>query len=172
MAKNILGEPAGSYGVNTDTSAGNFNFEVEILGSTFDDDEVGEVNQAFTRISGIVSNSEAVEFCQGTDPYVRKAVGRTTWEEVTLERVYNGLDSFYNWRLNIESGIVDRRLVTVRMYSINQSGEGGRVLVRSISLYDAWPSRWELPELDATGSGPAMERIILTVENVYDPLEV
>jgi phage tail-like protein len=172
MAKNILGETAESYGVSTDTSAGNFNFEVEILGSLGTDDEISEVNQAFTRISGIVSNSESIEFCQGTDPYVRKAVGRTTWEEVTLERVYNGLDSFYNWRLNIEAGVIDRRLVTIRMYSVNQEGEMGRVLIRSMSLYDAWPSRWELPELDATGSGPAMERIVLTVEQVYDPLEV
>ena len=37
--------------------------------------------------------------------------------------------------------------------------------VRHMALVQAWPIRWELPELDASGSGPATERIT-NIENV------
>ena len=43
-----------------------------------------------------------MEYMHGTDPYVRKNPGRVTFEDVTLERVYNGLDDFYVWRQEIE----------------------------------------------------------------------
>ena len=39
-------------------------------------------------------------------------------------------------------------------------------VVRHMTLVQAWPIRWELPELDASGSGPATERITLSIENV------
>jgi len=144
---------AGSIFLETDNYIGNYQFVVQI-------DDVNEVNQTFVRVSGVVSNTETMEFMQGTDPYVRKGVGRTTWEEVTLERVYNGADEFYDWRVAIENGDISRRNVTVRLLKPN--GEQAR----EMTMYQAWPSRWELPEMDATGSGPATERIVLTVESV------
>jgi phage tail-like protein len=144
---------AGSIFLETDNYIGNYQFVVQI-------DDINEVNQTFVRVSGVVSNTEAMEFMQGTDPYVRKGVGRTSWEEVTLERVYNGADEFYDWRIQIENGDISRRNVTVRLLKPN--GEQAR----EMTMYQAWPSRWELPEMDATGSGPATERIVLTVESV------
>ena len=109
---------------------GGFYFEVSFETES-EDVSPGEINQSFTRVSGVVSQSEQMEFMQGTDPFVMKAPGRSSFEDVTLERVYNGQDAFYKWR-------------------------------------HAWPSRWEMPELDASGSGPAIERITLTVREVYE----
>ena len=130
-----------------------FCFEVNIP-------ETDDINQAFTRCSGIVSTSEPMEYMQGTDPYVRKNPGRVTFEDVTLERVYNGHDAFYTWRLGIEKGGTDKRAVEIRM--MDRQGHE----IRHLTLVEAWPIRWELPELDASGSGPATERITLSIQSV------
>lgn len=137
----------------TDFYKNAFCFEVVVEG--FD-----SVNQAFTRCSGIVSTSEPMEYMQGTDAYVRKNPGRVTFEDVTLERVYNGLDDFYTWRKEIENGATTK--YAVQIYMKDRQGQD----VRHMTLIQAWPIRWELPELDASGSGPATERITLSIEKV------
>jgi hypothetical protein len=40
--------------------------------------------------------------------------------------------------------------------------------VRKIILRGAWPLRWEMPELDASNTSPAMEKITFCVEEVYE----
>jgi hypothetical protein len=35
-------------------------------------------------------------------------------------------------------------------------------------LYGAWPSRWQLPDLDANSSNMAIETIVLTVADVQE----
>ena len=140
--------------LDTENYVGSFHFRISIP------DVAGDVNQAVTRGSGVVSTSEPMEFMQGTDPYVRKGVGRTSYEDVTLERIYNGSDSFYGWRLDVEGGSIVRRDVKIEMMKAN--GE----VARTMMCMGAWPSRWELPEMDASGSSGAVERISLTVERV------
>ena len=146
----------------TDTYKNAFNFDITIVGYAGEDD----LNNAFTRCSGIVSQSEPMEYMHGVDPFVRKNPGRVTFEDVTLERVYNGQDKFYDWRYDIEQGGSTKYDVTVRMY------DRAKNEVRNMTLVQAWPIRWELPELDASGSGAAIERITLSIENVlHSPAE-
>ena len=140
--------------LDTENYVGSFHFRISIP------DVAGDVNQAFTRVSGVVSTSEPMEFMHGTDPYVRKGVGRTSYEDVTLERIYNGSDAFYSWRLDVEAGSIIRRDVKIEMM------KGNGEVSRTMMCMGAWPSRWELPEMDASGSGGAVERISLTVERV------
>jgi phage tail-like protein len=139
----------------TETYANAFCFEVKINGI-----DEANINQAFTRVSGIVSQSEMMEFMQGTDPFVRKSPGRVSFEDVSLERVWNGSDAFYSWRRAIETGGAQTRDVSVIMKTRNLEP------LRTMTLVEAWPSRWELPELDASGAGAATERITLTIKEV------
>lgn len=140
--------------LDTENYVGSFRFRVSIP------DVAGDINQAFIKVSGVVSQSEKMEFMQGTDPYVRKSVGRTGYEDVMLERIYNGSDSFYEWRMQIELGGIQRRDVKIEMLKADGSP------VRVMMCRSAWPSRWELPEMDARASSGALERITLTVERV------
>lgn len=140
--------------MDTDNYIGAFNFRVTIP------DVAGDINQAFVRVSGVVATSEPMEFMHGSDPYVRKGVGRTTYEDVTLERIYNGNDAFYGWRMEIEAGSITRKDVKIEM--LKPDGAPARTMM----CRGAWPSRWELPEMDATGSQGATERIGLSVERV------
>ncbi len=148
--------------VATDRYLGTFRFRVNVqtIASS-------AINQAWARVSGVVSESEPMEFMHGSDAFVRKAPGRSTFGDVTMERVYEGIDALYRWRRAIETGWDPqrgdfRRDITVEMLD--------RALnpVRKLILRGAWPIRWEMPELDASSTSPAMEKITLCVEEVYE----
>jgi len=143
------------YDAQTDNYVGSHNFQVEI-------DDLDVINTEFLSVSGVVSESEEVEFMHGVDPYVRKTAGRVTYEPVVMERVYKGVDDFYNWRLDVENGNVERRNVTIRML------DSAFNVKRTMVLEGAWPMKWEMPDMDASSSAPAVERISLSVERVRE----
>ena len=143
---------------------GAFNFEVIVNWdeSIFSPSDDTTITQSFTRVSGVVSHSEQMEFMQGTDPFVRKAPGRAAFEDVTLERVYNGVDAFYAWRAYVQQG--NDAPLSVDIYMKRRDGTDAR----HVQCVGAWPSRWEMPEMDAGGSSAAVERITLTVLEVLE----
>ena len=138
----------------TNNYIGSFHFRVKV-------DGINDPLDGFIKVSSITSTTETVEFKHGMDRAVRKNPGRTTFEDVTLERVYSGLDEFSQWRQRIVDGEIDRRTV-----SIEYLKPDGATVVRRYELYNSYPSKWELPEMDAGGSNAAMERITLSVERV------
>lgn len=139
--------------LETDNYYGAFHFRVSIAG-------LADVNQTFTKVTNIISESEPMEFAHGTDPYMRKSVGRTKFDDLALERVYNGSDEFYEWRLEIENGSLTRRDITIEL--MKQDG----TVVRTMVCRSAWPMKWQLPDMDASASSPASEVITLSVERV------
>ncbi len=143
------------FDLATDNYVGTHNFQIKI-------DDMDVINTEFVSVSGVVSESEEIEFMHGTDPYVRKSAGRVTYEPVVLERVYKGVDDFYGWRLEVENGNIERKNVTISMMDAKFDA------VRAMLLESAWPSKWEMPDMDAASSGPAIERITLTVERVRE----
>ena len=58
-------------------------------------------------------------------------------------------------------GEIDRRTV-----SIEYLRPDGVTVVRRYELYNTYPCKWELPELDGGGSNAAIEKITLAVERV------
>lgn len=144
-----------NYDTLTDAYIGTHNFQVAITGVT-------EINAEFVTISGVVSSTEEIEFMHGPDPFVRKTAGRLTYEPIVMERVYKGVDDFYRWRLAVENGTIERKDVTIRMMN------AGFQVVRQMTLEGAWPTKWEMPDMDATSSRPAMERITLSVDRVRE----
>lgn len=144
----------------TDAHYGGFRFRVSIEGITVD-----RINDAFTKISGLTSQSEEIPFMHGTDPYVYLAPGRSKFEPVEFERVYNGIDAFYKWRRDIETGTFDdEQRVGVRIEVLSIKGE----VVRTMVLVNAWPIKWEMPDLDAGASGPAIEKFSLACKEIYE----
>src|SRR5688572_19235174 len=96
------------FDLATDNYVGTHNFQIKI-------DDMDVVNTEFVSVSGVVSESEEIEFMHGTDPYIRRRPGRVSYEPIVLERVYKGVDEFYGWRLEVENGNIERRNVTVTM---------------------------------------------------------
>lgn len=132
---------------------GSFHFKVIIDGIT--------ANDGFLKVTPLVSETEVMTFKHGMDRVVRKAMGRTVFNAISLERVYSGLDEFSRWRDKIVSGIDDRRTVQIFYMAPN-----GTTVIRQYDCYNAWPSKWELPEMDGGSSNLAIEKIELQVERV------
>jgi phage tail-like protein len=146
-------------GINYDLTTTNYvcmhNFQVNIKG-------IDVINTEFCSISGVVSESEEINLMHGTDPYTRKSPGRVTHEPIVLERVYKGIDDFYGWYLEVENGNIERRDVTITMM------DSAFRAIRAITLDKAWPSKWEMPDIETASSGPAIERITLICERVRE----
>ncbi len=151
---------------SVDRHVGTFQFDVTIEGISSQD-----VNQQFVRVSGLATESEQLTWMQGTDGSVNTAPGRVKYADINLERVYDGSDALYRWRRQIERGegldptAPYRKNVYVRL----RRRDG--TTARAMALIGAWPSRWQMPDLDAMSSNPAIETIVLTVQEVFETTE-
>ena len=145
-----MGAP--QYGL--DNYIGAFNFKVTI-------DEIEVENSKFISVSGVVSSSETMEFMHGDDRYVMKQPGRASFEDIELKRVYQQVDAFYEWRVQIENGNIQRKNVTVSLMLPDMA-----TVVRTMTIMDCYPSKWELPPMDASSSEAAVETITLTCSHV------
>ena len=141
---------AGAPQFGLDRYIGAFNFKVEI-------DGVAVENSKFISVSGVVSTSETMEFMQGDDRYVMKQPGRASFEDIELKRVYQQIDSFYIWREEIEKGNIQRKQVQVHLMLPDMI-----TTVRQMTIHEAYPSKWELPGMDASSTEVAVETITLT----------
>jgi phage tail-like protein len=141
---------AGAPQFGLDRYVGAFNFKVEI-------DGVPVENSKFVSVSGVVSTSETMEFMHGDDRYLMKQPGRASFEDIELKRVYQQVDSFYMWREEIEKGNVQRKQVQVYLMLPDMI-----TTVRQMTIHESYPSKWELPPMDASSTEVAIETITLT----------
>jgi phage tail-like protein len=121
------------------------------------------INQSFVKVSGVATESEIVEYMQGTDISVNTSPGRVKYANITLDRVFKGTDDLYKWRRKIERGLTDRRDIKIEMLALDNT-----TLIRSMILHKAWPCKWNMPDLDAGDSSPAIETIELAIVEVYE----
>ena len=142
----------------TEELFGNYNFLLEISGITGDNKTIVG---GFKSLAGMDSETEVVEFKQGNDKVVRKKPGRTTYANITLERGYTATDDLWQWRKNIEDGLIDRRSGSIVV--LDQDGE---TEVARYNFYEGWPCKWYVPDMDSDQSGMAIEKIEIAVEKV------
>ena len=143
---------------------GNFNFLVEIEDLTGD---ATAVVGGFSEVSGLVSESEVVEHCVGSSPTVFKIPGKTRFGNVVLRKGCTVSGELYSWRQRIENGEEDRRSGSVILLD-----SGMREKARW-NFYEAWPCRYEAPELNAADTAISVETLELCVERLerVEPLE-
>ncbi len=130
---------------------GNFNFKVEIEGVT---------QGAFSRVEGVESTTEIVEFKDGDDIIVRKRPGRTTYSNIILRRGYVNTDELWQWRRAVIEGKIERK-----SGSIILAGDDGSEIIR-YNFFEAWPCRWSWGPLDGMDDGTAVEEIEIVVEKI------
>jgi phage tail-like protein len=130
-----------------------FNFRVEIDNLT-----VG----AFSEVSGLSSDGDAVDYREGTDiPLnVRKLVGLRKYANIVLKRGYTQNTELWDWYTNIVNGIPDRRNGTI----ILMDEERNDVLRWNIE--NAWINKIEGPMFKANGNEIAMESVELVHEGL------
>ena len=139
-----------------DPFVGQWNFRVKIDGIPAD-------KSKFVSVSGITSETEVISYKFSGDAYMQSIPGVYKFSDVELTRVHkSGSDDFYSWREMIERGVDDMRTVTIDLHNVSLKDAP----VMTMVLHDAWPVKWEFPELNAGSSDAALEKITLNVGRV------
>ncbi len=129
----------------------NFHFRVEI----------GGIQQAgFSECSGLASEIAVIEYREGGEIGSRKLPGRISYHDITLKRGVTNSRELYDWHRAALQGQVDRRNGSILLLD-----ESGNEVVRW-NFVNAWPRKWEGPELKAKGNDVALESLTLTCEGI------
>ncbi len=131
----------------------NYNFVVEIDGIQ---------RAAFQEVSGLDSTIEVTEYSEGGDTTPRKLPGRTTYSNIVLKWGISDDTDLYDWHRRVaESGSeIERKDGAI----VLQDRRGQEV--RRWDFFNAWPTVWNGPDLNAASSEVAIETLELAHERV------
>jgi phage tail-like protein len=122
--------------------------------------EIGGIQQAaFMECSGLGSHIEVVEYREGSEPVtVRKLPGRVTYPDIVLRWGVTTSRQLYDWHLAIIKGHLQRQDGSVILLATD-----GTPTLRW-NFFEAWPSKWDGPTLNAMSNGVAIESLTITCE--------
>jgi len=131
-----------------------YNFLVEIEGIA---------RAGFMTVSGLEEESEVREYREGGDnSTVRKLAGLNSYSPIVLEVGSTFDTSLWDWRQKVKrEGAQGNR----KSISIIQQDEK-REEVKRWQVFDAWPSKFTAPELDASASDNAVESVEIQHEGL------
>jgi phage tail-like protein len=130
----------------------NFNFLVEIDG----------IAQAgFSECTGLQLEVDVIEYRDGGDvTSVRKLPGRTKVGDITLSRGITTSKELQEWIESIRDGVADRKNGVIVLL------DDKRQEVARWKFINAFPRKWEGPNLNAKGSDVAIETLTLCCEGL------
>lgn len=117
-----------------------------------------------SKVSALKRTSDVIEYKEGGNKLVLKGLGRTKYEPVTMERGVTHATEFAEWanaaqvlsKGHPSSSLANLRKPVVRIELHNEAGQA----VKRYKLYNCWVSEYQaLPDLDASGTGVAVEHI-------------
>lgn len=116
----------------------------------------------FTAVDGLSVEQEVIEFQDGNDPLTRKRPGRVKYANITLTRRLSSDTALWDWMQESiqQHGGVKRRVVKIVVLS--KLGDP----IHTWILYEGWPVKWYVPDMDSDQSGMAIEKIEIAVEKV------
>jgi phage tail-like protein len=130
-----------------------FNFLVEI-------DSITQAN--FIECSGLEATTEVIETREGgNNTTVVKLPGKTTYSDITLKWGMTASMELWNWRKGVIDGAVSRRNGSIVLYDLANKTEVARW-----NFFNAWPSKWDGPALNAKGTDIAVETLVLAHEGI------
>src|ERR1700740_1994692 len=120
-----------------------------------------------SKVGGLKRSSDVIEYKEGGNPIIRKGLGRTKYEPITLERGVTYDTDFEDWANSsqvLDKGAPSSSLKHLRKeLRIELLNEGGQTVHRYI-VHRCWVSEFQaLPDLDAGSNAVAIEHI--KVEN-------
>jgi phage tail-like protein len=129
----------------------NFNFRVEIGGMP---------SAGFSEVTGLSSEVDCIEYREGGDTAIRKLPGLPRFGNITLKRGVTKSADLQSWHRNILNGVADRRNGSVILL------DDERNEVVRWNFFNAFPRKWEGPQLNATGNEVAIESLELCCEGI------
>ena len=121
-----------------------------------------------SKVGAIKRSTDVVEYKEGANPVILKGPGRTKYEPITLERGVTFDSDFQDWAdttQKMDSGAANASLKNLRReIRIELLNEQGQPVYR-YKVHRCWVSEYQaLPDLDAGGTGIALEHIKLENE--------
>ena len=121
----------------------------------------GENEAFFKSVGGIKIESEVVEYkSAGVNHATYKLQGGTKWSNIVLKRGFTdaaGGDALTNWRKawTLADNSRARTRATVTVTQLNTKLDP----VKTWTIIEAWPVKWELADLDASKSEVSIETL-------------
>jgi len=111
--------------------------------------------------SGFGSEVEVIEYREGGEPTaVRKLPGRAKFPNITLKWGVSASRELYDWHRAVLQGQIQRKTGVIILLD-----DSGAQAVRWV-FTNAWPSKWEGPDLCAKGNDVAIETLVITCESI------
>ncbi len=130
----------------------NFNFLVEID---------GVVQAGFAECSGLRLEVEVIEYREGGEvSSVRKLPGLSKVGDITLKRGITTSNELQAWVEATVSGVTNRKNGAIVLL------DDERKPVVRWKFFNAFPRKWEGPDLDAKGTDVAIETLTLSCEGL------
>jgi phage tail-like protein len=129
-----------------------YNFLVELDGIT---------SAGFNDVTGFDTTVAVHEYREGSDPATtRKLPGMVSYANIVLRRGLTADRQLYDWLLQTARGQVTRKNGSIVVLDT-----AGQEVVRW-NFRNAWPTRWQGPDLNAQSQGVAIETLELAHEGV------
>jgi phage tail-like protein len=121
-----------------------------------------------SKVGGLKRSSDPIEYKEGGNPIIRKGLGRTKYDAITLERGVTHDPDFEAWANAaqvLDKGSPNQSLKNLRKeIRIELLNEEGQPVIRYI-VHRCWVSEFQaLPDLDAGQNSIAIEHIKLENE--------
>jgi len=121
-----------------------------------------------SKVGALKRSSDVIEYKSGGDPVIRKGLGRTKYEPITLERGLTQDQDFVEWANYsqvLDKGSPSQSLKNLRReVRIDLLNEEGQPVWRFL-IHRAWVSEYQaLPDLDARANADPIEHIKLENE--------
>jgi phage tail-like protein len=129
---------------------------------------------AVSKVGALKRSSDVIEYKQGGDALIRKGLGRTKYDPITLERGLTHDLDFATWANAaqiLDKGAASQSLKNLRKeVRIDLLNEEGQPVYRFM-VHRCWVSEYQaLPDLDAGANAVAIEHIKLENEGwEFDP---
>ncbi|HWJ40610.1 MAG TPA: phage tail protein [Candidatus Limnocylindrales bacterium] len=135
-----------------------------------------------SKVSKLQRSSDSIEYKEGGNAIIRKGLGRTKYEAITLERGLTHDQDFENWANAaqvLDKGAPSTSLKNLRKeIRIDLLNEAGQPVLR-YNIHRCWVSEYQcLPDLDGGGNAVAIEHIKLENEgwerdlSLVEPAEI
>jgi phage tail-like protein len=129
-----------------------------------------------SKVTGLKRSTDSIEYKEGGNALIRKGLGRTKYEPVTLERGITYDRDFEDWANApqlLDTSVPKQSLKdlrkTLRVELLNEAGQ----TVHGYWVYRCWVSEYQaLPDLDAGATAVAIEHIKLENEGWEHDLTV
>jgi phage tail-like protein len=137
---------------------------------------------AVSKVSALKRSSDVIEYKEGGNMLIRKGLGRTKYEPITLERGLTQDPAFQTWAdyaQKLTSGAPSTSLKNLRQnILITLLNEAAQPVIR-YKVYRCWVSEYQaMPDLDGGGNAVAIEHLKLENEGwerdatLQEPTEV